>query len=165
MKTRNIIAVALFAFAMYGVYQFREWREAQLVQTFGGIPMPDVTFTPRHVETPAERRTRFELEATELARAYITNAVVGFRRIRHIYALTSDPAVSNWNGHAEVEYINQIGGVSTKDVDFVFALGRSGNILYCDPDMAKATAQHNEALARAMGMKEIPTNGRPRFAQ
>jgi hypothetical protein len=160
-KARNIVAVLSFIAVMLGVWRAWQWRQNELVKTFGGYELPDVSSRPTPRETPDQKLMRFRSEADALARSFVTNDVVGFRRIRWITSDTSSDFVTNWNGKAEAEFINQIGGVSTKLVIFTFATGKTGNILYCDPDDAAQREAANEAFARALGVKEKPTNGWP----
>jgi hypothetical protein len=118
--------------------------------------------TPRPPpETPAETLARFRIEAPNLAAAYVSNEVVGFRRIRFMTEDTLSDVVTNWRGWAEAEFINKIGGVSLTNVDFRFGIGRSGKILYCDPDFVKQSDELRGVFWNMMGITNRPPDGWP----
>lgn len=159
MKTRNIIAVALFAIIMYGVYQFREWREGQAVKDLGGFELPDVKFTARHIETPDEKLAKLRDMASNVASNHLYSSITGFRRIKFLSCNTLAAEITNWTAIAEAERINQFGGVVADYYELRFYT--ISGILVAGPDWEKQNAKYDEALARAMGMKTKPTNGWP----
>lgn len=112
-------------------------------------------------ETPAERLHRFRMEADAVASDYVSNEVVGFRRIRFIAADTSNPHLTNWTGMASAEFINRLGGVSLTSVDFQFYVGESGKILYAGPNWAKKEERSNEEFWKALGATNRPPGGWP----
>lgn len=163
MKTRNIIALGLFAVVMYGVYQFRQSREAQAVKDLGGFELPDVKFTARHIETPQEKLDKLREGASNTASNYLYGRITGFRRIKFLSCNTLAPEITNWTAMAEVECINRLGGVNADFYELRFYT--ISGFLVAGPDWQKENEKHDEALARAMGMKTKPTNGWPRLVQ
>jgi len=161
MKTRTInFAIGATALFVAGA-MFISWQERVAVRTYGGVPMPDLTSAPATRETPEQRLQRFRLEARDVAGSYVSNTVVGFRRISYIAADTRGAHVTNWTGSAQAEFINQVGGVSLQIVDFEFYLGRTGKILYARADTAKRMDEIKGAFWRGMGVTNRPANGWP----
>lgn len=161
MKTRTIrFAIAATALFVAGA-MFISWQERVVVRTHGGVPMPDLTSALAARETPEQRLQRFRLEARDVAGDYVSNTVVGFRRMRYIHADTSGDHVTNWTGSAQAEFINQLGGVSLQTVDFEFYVGRTGKILYAGANHAKQMDEIRGSFWRALGVTNRPANGWP----
>jgi hypothetical protein len=62
----------------------------------------------------------FRQQAEFEVRSYLTNEVVGFRRITRLTVLNFDAEITNWTASAQVEFFNQIGGVESKAVNLRF---------------------------------------------
>lgn len=107
IKLRNVIALAIFALVMFGVYRFRVARENETIRSMGGYELPG-----RKPETQLERAARYESDARELFAAAITNDVIGYTRtIKSECWVSSATPVTNWFASATVEHINPRGGI------------------------------------------------------
>lgn len=123
--------------------QFRaSWWERSSYQL---AALPDTVF--RRV-TPEEKLVLLRAQAAAEAVRFVTNAVTGFRRMIFCSTLTLDPAVSNWTGIAEAEFINRIGGVEKQFVHLRFR--SDGDSLFATPDWELEQKQSEAAFLRAM---------------
>lgn len=161
MKLKHVIVLVLFVGLMVGIYQFRQWRENEMVRSLAGFELSDVSAKPKKSETTDETLIRFRTEADQLARNYVSNSVVGFRRLRFISMDTMSQVVTNWRGWAESEFINKLGGVELTTTYFQFSTGRSGKILYCDTDLDKALDNLRGAFWIGVGITNRPPSGWP----
>ncbi|MGA2869712.1 MAG: hypothetical protein ABSF34_11205 [Verrucomicrobiota bacterium] len=81
----------------------------------------DVPLTsPGDNESYASKLARYRASAESTARAECTNEVTGLRNIITLDVETSDDNFRNWSASAQVEYINQIGGVDRTNLVLQF---------------------------------------------
>jgi len=137
MKTKNIIALALFAVVMLGIWQFRTWREAQLVKTMGGFQLPDVTDRRTPEDKARDKFMALQAEAEGLLLGRITNTV-GYRRHTGYHLLNYDPDPNQWQAVVTVESFNRFGGVVAEFRCYKFAKDDTGIELYLDPKLTSA---------------------------
>ena len=108
MKTKNVIALVIFAVVMLGVWKFRQWREAQLVRSHGGIAMGGTSDQPL---TKAQAVKLQRDSARAALAASITNDVVGWHRTIRTSDFLYDDDWHSWVATAEIEFINRLGGI------------------------------------------------------
>ena len=100
-------ACAWFLYAQYA--DAHKWEKTQLGDN----------------ETYAHKIKRYRAGADAALPPAITNAVVGLRTILSARTETYDDNFTKWTAEAEVEFINQVGGVERTNIHFGFS-GLSG---------------------------------------
>jgi hypothetical protein len=76
---------------------------------------------PGDNETYAHKIKRYRAGADAALPPAITNAVVGLRTILSARTETYDDNFTKWTAEAEVEFINQVGGVERTNIHFGFS--------------------------------------------
>lgn len=108
MKIKNIVAISLLVLLFFGIWKFRSWREAEVVKSYGGIELPDVSDKRTQVQRLEDRVKKLEaslkaqsdlndgiLKSLNLMNGYITNNT----ELGMVIALQFAEHVANTNIH------------------------------------------------------------------
>ena len=102
----------------------------------------------RHRATPEEKLACWRAGADAAAVRFVTNSVTGFRRMIFCSTLTLDPAVSNWTGLAEVEFINRVGGVEKQALYLRFHT--IDGTLFAGPDWVRDQKEFEASVLKVL---------------
>lgn len=122
MKAKNIIAIALFALLMFGIWKLVGWREGELVRSHGGTPLPDISDKRTPVQLLEARIKKLEADVKDLreindeittalkaANGYMSNNTA----LAYILASEIEEHISNTNIHRVVPSVIVTGAQRT----------------------------------------------------